>query len=99
MRALTRMGIAVDPIGLLKAYYFGKTRKQIYRENRTFWRYLKDNDLLVASKRNNYDGNPIEVYNKQCNGITRGRLPYVNNALYLALRYHNQLQFVPTIKG
>ena len=98
INSLTKLGIAIDPEGFFKMYYSGDTRKELERKNRALWRYLKDNGLLMAPRRRNYEGNPIGLYNAQCKGITRGRLPYVNNALYQALKYHKQLYLVPTIE-
>ena len=98
MRALTKLGIAVDPLGFNNECYSGTTRKELERTNRALWNYLRENDLLMSSKRRNYGKNPVEFYNKRYNGVTRGRLPYVDSSLYLALRYHKQLHLVPAKK-
>jgi len=98
MKALTVIGIAIDPLGFTVEYYPDSSRKDLERKNRALWRHLRENDLIVPQLRRNYGENPIKIYSKKYPNISRGKLPYIDNPLYQALKYRNQLHLVRTQK-
>ena len=97
-QVLTCLGIKIDPVGFLNSFHGKDSRKELERTNRTLWKYLESRGGLNPSLRRDYDYNPINIYRNKYPGVSRGKLPYIDDPLYLALKYHNQLHLVPTQK-